>query len=297
MTWRGARLPLPKKMAVRLTFKLALLASAVPAFAAVDVDALWNYADPAASEQRFRLALAKAQGADAAVLRTQIARSFSLRKQFDEAHQVLDELEPQLAAAGVEARVRALLERGRTWRSAKQAQRAQPLFHQAFEAADAAQLQVLAADALHMLALAAPSLDERVQWNQRTVTYARSAADPKARYWAAVAMNNLGSDLREANRLAESLAAFEEALLAYEAAGRAATVRVARWQVANVMRLLGRHDEALALQLALERDNDAAATPDRYVYDELALLSAARGDTARAQHYRSLRQAMETQTP
>ena len=151
--------------------------------------------------------------------------------------------------------------------------------------------------ALHMLALAAPSLDERVQWNQRTVTYARTAADPKARYWAAVALNNLGSDLREANRLAESLAAFEEAQRAHEAAGRLAAVRVARWQVANVMRLLGRHDEALALQLALERDNDAAATPDRYVYDELALLSAARGDTARAQHYRSLRQAMETQTP
>jgi hypothetical protein len=60
-------------------------------------------------------------------------------------------------------------------------------------------------------------------------------------------------------------------------AGRPQSRFVARWQVANVLRLLGRADEALAMQTALERDTAAAGAPDPYVYEELALLQAARG--------------------
>ena len=84
----------------------ALPGVAMLARAAIDVDALWNYADPAASETRFRQALAGATGDDALVLRTQIARTYSLRARFDEAQRELDEIEPALAAAGVESRVR-----------------------------------------------------------------------------------------------------------------------------------------------------------------------------------------------
>ena len=90
-------------------------------------------------------------------------------------------------------------------------------------------------------------------------------------------MNNIGSDLREAGRLDESLASFREAQAAYERIGRPQPLFVARWQVANVLRLMGRNDEALAMQTALERDTAAAGAPDPYVYDELALLQAARG--------------------
>jgi hypothetical protein len=50
------------------------------AWAAVDVDALWNFNDPAVSEARFREVLVKAQGDDALVLRTQIARTLGLRQ-------------------------------------------------------------------------------------------------------------------------------------------------------------------------------------------------------------------------
>ena len=53
---------------------LACAFTAGSAGAAVDVDALWNFNDPAASEARFRAALTVAKGDDALVLRTQIAR-------------------------------------------------------------------------------------------------------------------------------------------------------------------------------------------------------------------------------
>ncbi len=254
---------------------LALASSA--AGAAVDLDALWDFADPAASEVRFREALAGANGDDALVLRTQIARTFSLRSRFDDAHRELDAIEPALAAAGVEPRVRAWLERGRTLRSAGKPAEGRPLFLRAYVTADAAKLEGLAADALHMVALAQPALDERIAWNRRTIDYARRASDPRASGWQAAALNNIGSDLREAGRLAESLAAFREALSAYERVGRAPAVRIARWQVANVLRLSGQVDDALAMQLALERDAAAAGAPDPHVYDELALLHAARG--------------------
>ena len=52
---------------------------AVNVAAAMDLDALWNFDDPAQSEQRFRDALAAATGDDAFVLRTQIARTYGLR--------------------------------------------------------------------------------------------------------------------------------------------------------------------------------------------------------------------------
>jgi tetratricopeptide (TPR) repeat protein len=274
----------------RLLCVLALAAG--QAGAAVDVAALWNFDDPAASEARFRTALAEAKGDDALVLRTQIARTLGLRKRFDDALRELDAIEPALAAAGIEPRVRAWLERGRTLRSSGKPAEGRPLFQRAFVTADAARLEELAADALHMIALVEPALDDRIAWNRRTADYARRASDKRAQGWEAPALNNIGDDLREAKRLDDSLAAFREALAAYERIGRAEGIRIARWQVANVLRLLGRGDEALAMQLALEREAAAAGQPDAYVYDELELLHTARGEADKAAQARARAQAL-----
>lgn len=271
---------------------LAAALMATPAAAVVDVDALWNFADPAASEQRFRTALDTAQGDDVLILRSQIARTYGLRGRFDDAHAELDAIARAADAAGAEPRVRVRLERGRTLRSAGRTVESRPYFQQAFDVADRAGLDVLATDALHMLALVADGLDARLQANQRALEHARRAADPLARRWEGPILNNLGNDLREAGRWAESLAMFRDSQAAYARSGRAGGVRLARWQVANVLRLMGRADEALALQLTLEDDLAAIGAPDPHVFDELALLHAARGDAARAAHYRALKAAL-----
>jgi tetratricopeptide (TPR) repeat protein len=257
------------------------------ALATVDVDALWNFPDPVASEQRFRNALAAAGGDDALILRTQLARALALQNRFDAAHAELDAVQSRMAGASTEVAVRIALERGRTLRSSGRQDESVPLFARAFGLADRAGLERLAADALHMSALAASSLEERLAWNRRTVDYARRAADPRARGWDAAALNNMGSDLREAGRLAESLGAFREALVAYERKGRADDIRFARWQVANVLRLTGRIDEALSMQTELERDAVAAGEPDAEIYDELVALHEARGDAAAASRARA----------
>jgi tetratricopeptide (TPR) repeat protein len=261
---------------------------APPLRAAVDLDALWDFSRPDVSEQRFRQALAQATGDDALVLRTQIARTFGLRKQFEAAFRELDALQPLLATAGPRPQVLALLERGRTLRSSGRPAEAEPLFQQAFERADRERLEVLAADALHMVALVQTTPEGQISVNRRLVAYAQNARDPRARRWDAAALNNMGVTLNEAGRHAEALDVLRQAQAAYERAGGEYNVRVARWMVAHTLRRMGRLDEALAMQRALEADWAAAGGADPYVFEELAEIHAARNDPDRAAYYRAL---------
>jgi tetratricopeptide (TPR) repeat protein len=133
-----------------------------------------------------------------------------------------------------------------------------------------------------------PRPTAQIAVNRRVVAYAQNAADPRARRWDAAALNNIGSTLNEAGRHAEALDVLRQAQAAYERQGRTYNVRVARWMVAHTLRRMGRLDEALQLQRALEADWAAAGGADPYVFDEIAEIHAARGDADRAAHYRAL---------
>lgn len=237
-----------------------------------DIQALWDFDDPAASEQRFRAALAQEPVLDAALaLRTQIARTMSLRGRFDEAHRLLDAVDAELAGAGPEPRVRTLLERGRSWRSAGEPAKARPLFLQAEQLARTARLEYLHVDALHMVALVQPDPEAQLEWTHRALAAARAAQDAQARRWEGSLLNNLGWVLHDAGRHEEALAQFRAALAARERDGAPTTrVREARWAVARELRALGRHDEALALLRALEAELAAAGASDPFVPEEIA---------------------------
>lgn len=280
----------------------AAMSCALPASArAVDLDALWDIARPAVSEQRFRDALATAQGDDALILRTQIARTLGLRRDFDGARRELAAIEPQLDAAGAEPRVRHALEWGRSFSSAAhppasqtEAARgeARAAFTRARELAAAAGLDALAVDALHMMVFVDTAPAQQIAWNQQALALALGSAQPGARAWEASLRNNLGLALHGLGRFDEALLQFQRQLALREAAGRPGQVRVARWMVAWTLRSMGRMDEALDLQLALERDADAAGAPDRHVFDELEAIYRARGEAARADHYAARRAAL-----
>jgi tetratricopeptide (TPR) repeat protein len=251
---------------------------------AMDVSPYWNFADPAASEAAFRKALAGASSLDDALsLQTQIARTYSLRSRFAEAHALLDEIEPRLAAAGAEPRVRYLLERGRTFRSAKAPEQARPLFVQADERAHAAGLDALEIDAMHMVALVEPGTEAQLDWNRRALVLARASSDPIAQRWEASLANNIGWTLADAGRHEEALASFEIALAARERLGKEDDIRSARWMIARTLRSMNRNDEALAILNRLEQQADAAGDPDGYVFEEIAenLLAQKKSDAAR----------------
>lgn len=235
----------------------------------IDPATYWDFNDPAGSEARLRIALVGAAPTESAVLRTQIARSLGLQQHYGQALALLDGIE----SVDPEVHVRILLERGRVYRSSGDPQSAEPLFRAAVTAADIAGLQVLAIDAMHMVAL---TLDgqEQVDHTRAILDRTRASTDPAARAWTASVLNNLGmahSDLGEWQLALES---FEDALAERRTGSDVEATEVARWMVAWALRNLGRADEALAAQLALQADLAAAGREDPFVDEEIALLTA-----------------------
>jgi tetratricopeptide (TPR) repeat protein len=217
--------------------------------------------------------LSGAAGDERLELLTQIARTYSLRAQFGEAHRLLDEIEPQLAGAGPAPSVRYLLGRGRTFRSSGAPEKARPLFVEAWERGRASALDGLAIDAAHMIALVEPDLEDQLAWNRRALELALQATDAYARNWQASLHNNIGWSLHDAGRFPEALEHFESALRERERRQQVAEVRIARWAIARCLRSMGRRDEALAIQRALRAEWAAEGKEDKDVLEELRQLA------------------------
>jgi len=251
-----------------------------------DFEHLWNYDQPAESEVRFRAALASAiPGSDAeAQLLTQIARTHGLRRNFAQAHALLDRVEPRVAASPKIA-VRYALESGRTFNSAGSADdkaRAKALFLAAWEQASAAGLDFYAIDAAHMMAFVTPPAEQH-EWNLKALALTEKTPDLRAKKWLIALYNNIGWTYHDEKNYAAALDMFEKALAASEARGNPTQQRIAKWTVARCLRSLGRHDEALARQLALRDAPNLGGANDGYVFEEIAenLLVLKRADEAR----------------
>jgi tetratricopeptide (TPR) repeat protein len=261
----------------------------------MDIDSLWEYSDPAASEARFREALDSTRGDERLELLTQIARTHSLRQNFIQANAVLDEIESQLDSAGARPRVRTLLERGRVFNSAGEKDRARPLFVEAWEQAQAAHEDGLAVDAAHMVAITYSGTPESLVWNQRGLTLARASQDPKAYSMLPALLNNMAWDLHDLGRFNDALAIFEDAHDEWAARSRPAQTRIAKWSVARCLRSLERYEEALALQRELESEHQADGSADRYVFEEIAENLTALGKPDQARPYFQKAAAMQGQ--
>ena len=265
---------------VGLSAKLAARALAVGAVilvsgvsVAADIDVLWDYARPVESEARFREALKTETGDAALELETQIARTFSMRRDFLRANSMLDAVAARTSGnTAPRVRIRYLLERGRALNSSGQFEKAKPLFSDAFQLAQREGEVLLAIDAAHMFGFS-KNLDEAMSWNQVAMRLALASELPRAIRWRASIANNMGSSERERGNLDAAARHFDAALKAHQATGTPLQVRIAWWQVANVKRLQGKLDDALAIQQRLEREMLAAKEPDEYVYEELVAIS------------------------
>jgi tetratricopeptide (TPR) repeat protein len=267
----------------------------------MDVSALWDASKPELSEQRFRDALTRATGDDAVILQTQIARTFGLRGDFVRAQQILQNVEPSLSGANAEARARHALEYGRTLSSATHKPESQTAdiksqargaYARAVSIAKTAKLDDLTIDALHMMAFIDTGPADQLKWAQDALLIAETSSQLAAQRWQGSLYNNQGYALHQLRRYEEALAAFRRSLAAHERFGKPAQVRVAKWMIAWTLRSLARGDEAIAMQLALEQENDVVGSPDPYVFEELETLYAAKGDAAQADAYRKKRAAL-----
>jgi tetratricopeptide (TPR) repeat protein len=261
-----------------------------------DIDSLWNYGDPAASEQAFRSLLRRAPrrtGYRVEVL-TQIARAQGLQRRFDAANETLNVAERELAKAGrpPRAAARIRLERGRVLNSARRPAEAAPHFQAALDLAAAAGEDFYAVDAAHMLGICEPP-ERRTEWHLRALEMAERATQPRARNWLGSLYNNLGWTLHDQGDYAAALDLFEKALRFREAQGSRPEILVARWCVARAQRSLGQVEAALAAQRELAAERERLHEPDGFVLEEIAecLLLLGRPDEARpyfAQAYAQL---------
>jgi tetratricopeptide (TPR) repeat protein len=274
---------------------LALLFAGAAAWAAParaealpDFDALWDYANPGATEARFRALLPEAEAAkDAdylAQLLSQIARTEGLQGRFDDAHRTLDRAEALLREDTNRARVRCLLERGRAFRSAKEPEKAKPLFLRAWDVARASALDGLAADAGHMLAITetGKAAEDR---SLATLAFAEASKDPAAQRWIGTLAHNLGWTYHDAGEFSKALAMFRKELAFRLERKQAGPTRIAKWSVARALRSLAQLDEALAIQRELEREIEPLPEKDGYVYEELAEILLAQKKDADATPY------------
>ncbi len=273
------------RRAPRLRSFVATAAMMAGSAMAVDIDALWNYTQPEVSEARFREALKTETGDDALELETQIARTFSMRREFAQAHAMLDTVQRRMSdKARPAVRIRYLLERGRTFRSANEVVKARPLFFEAWQIGDKEKLTLLAIDAAHMMGIVEAG-DEAQRWNERAMALAMSSNVPRSIRWRGSLANNMGHTERERGNLDAAMRHFQSSLTAFQLTRSNSQIRTAKWQIANVMRLQKRYDEALALQLVIETEAAEANEPDAYVFEEIAELYLVKNEPAKAKPY------------
>lgn len=261
---------------------------------ALELDRLWTFHDPAASEQRFQAALASANADERLILQTQIARTHGLRQDFERARAVLAAIEPSLATASAEAKVRYHLELGRTYMSGRHPAaartpealaQARQQFMRADELAVAARLDGLAIDALHMMVFVDIEPAQQLVWNQRALARLEASSQPAAKAWEGSLRHNVGYALQLQGDLDGALREFRGSRAAYERDGRTRNTRIADWMIARTLRLQKQFAPALEIQLRLEQVWAAAGEPDPYVFEELAHLYRALGDSTRAEAY------------
>jgi tetratricopeptide (TPR) repeat protein len=290
---------------MKLLLATLVLSVAGMATAQVNVDVLWDYSNPALSEQRFRSALEGASADDRIVLTTQIARTFGLRRELDRSRELLRTLEPDLAGASATARARHALEWGRAHISAvtKPEERtpqnlatARSAYERALAAAREGRLDGLAIDAVHMMAFVDDAPADQLKWGSQALAMVQASEQPAGKAWEASIRNNVALALHQLGRHAEALPHYERALVLREQAGDPRRIHISRWLVARTLRLLGRTDDALALQQRLEADA-LLGRPDPFVFEELELLHRAQGREERARHYASLQAALRQNAP
>lgn len=256
-----------------------------------EIDSFWDYNDPAGTEKKFREILSEAgSGSDMDYyiqLLTQIARTHSLRQQFDDAHTILDKV-GNLLAENTElfaAWVRYYLERGRSFNSAGDKEKAIVLFRQAYDLAKEHGLDFYAIDAAHMMAIAeAP--DEAIRWSDIAIDMIEKTPDERAKKWAGPLYNNTGWTYHDKGDYEKAMSYFKKCLAWHSERNTGQGERIAKWTVARCLRSLGKTQESLDKQMSLLKEiEENNYGNDGYVFEEIAECNLELGDGETAEGY------------
>lgn len=250
----------------------------------------WDYDDPVATRNEFRKLLSSANQSNdrnyLVTLLTQVARTYSIQGAIDTAHAELDGVAPLIEDQASSGYVFYLLERGRTWNSAGEKEKAIPLFREAFKTATQIGSDYLAVDAAHMLGIATP-LDQQREWNMKALRIAENSDSERAKNWLGSLYNNIGWTWFDQGEYVRALELFERAVVFRREQDQPRRLQIAKWAVGRTFRAMGRTGRALEIQLALAEENERLGRPpDGHVMEELGELYLDRGDDRAGDYFR-----------
>ena len=237
------------------------------------IDEAWDFSDPAASEAAFHELVDHGREAGDSAYQaealTQLARSLGLQRRFEEATAVLDEAHSLIGPEMDRPRVRVLLERGRVLNSSGDPPGSIPYFSEALNLAEVAGLEYLAVDAAHMLGIVTEG-QTAIRWNETAIAMAEAAEDSRTRRWLGPLYNNLAWTHNDTGQHAKALALFEKDIEHRQRLGQTFEESIARWSRGKTLRLLGRVDEALQVQLGLVDHPGRQGNPaEGYTHEEI----------------------------
>ncbi len=249
---------------------------------------LWDFYEPAETEQKFVALIDEAKQSDNTeylpALLSQIARTYSLRREFDSSHERLDEAESHLDNSMFTARTLVLLERGRAYNSDGKKDKALPLFRDAFYVADAAGLEDLSVDAAHMIAIAETG-EKMKRWNLIAMAIAETSEDPNASRWLGSLYNNQGWTYFDEGDYNAALNLFEKGVKFRKDRGQTREWQIARWTVARTYRAQNRLDDAYKIQVKLLDEVGDDTMQLGYIHEELGELLLLNDDPAHTSHF------------
>ena len=250
-----------------------------------DIESMWDWNDYQLSEEIFTKAIDQADPSQEEYileLKTQLARTYSLRGEYQEAEKILSSLGDVRNTDFVTAKTRYALEYGRVKNSSGDKSLAKRHFESAIDFAKEANNEYLYIDALHMMALITDS-GESVEWHNMAIEAVRTTSDEKAQKWEGALLNNLGWLYHDMELYNDALEIFKQALEWREMQENEKATNIARWSVARCMRSLEEYNEALEIQRMLL--DEYGQKEDGYVYEEIAENMLALGQNEEAKEY------------
>ena len=222
-----------------------------------DFEQLWDYNNPKETGQKFRALLPEAEkqkdNSKYIELLTQIARTESLQRKFDDAHKILDKAMKLIKPEHIVPRIRYMLERGRTYNSSGELGKAREIFLAAFSQAEKYNEDFYAIDAAHMMGIVEKD-EESLKWNRIAIKIAEESKNKRANGWLGSLYNNTGWTYHDMKEYDKAMELFEKNVIWHTKRNSKQPLIIAKWCVARTLRSMDKIKEALKMQKDLTKE-------------------------------------------
>ncbi len=249
---------------------------------------VWDFKNPEASRQSFQAMLEEypldEHHGFHLEIQTQVARTFGLERSFDRAHDLLNQVKSEMKPHEKRIEIRYFLERGRTFNSSGEKEKARDHFLKAYELSRDKKEDFLEVDAAHMMGIVETGTTS-LEWNEIAIKTAERSDDVHARNWLGSLYNNTGWTYHDMGEFERAHELFEDALAFRIEQKNPGDIRIAKWCVARAERSLGNIEKALGMQLSLLDEYNELGSSDGYVFEEIAECYYALGKMDEAKPY------------